>query len=383
MSGVFPITVKTFQGLEAVLAEEMRALGLGAVKPGLRSVTARTDWAGLIKANCWLRTAVSILRPLHHAIATDTDELYARTRDVDWTKHFRVNQTFAIRFTVHSSYFTHSQYAALRVKDAIVDQFQEQFGQRPNVDTKRPHIRIDLHIDRNQVTWSLDSSGEPLFKRGYRQVTGPAPLNEALAAGMILLSGWDKKTPFWDPMCGSGTLPIEAALMAYDLPPQLLRRRYAFQSWPGFPSAVFEQEIRQFPEPPEYPLVRIIGSDKLFTMIKKARTNAANIGLENLISFRPTAMQDHPALREPHWIVMNPPYDERLPEKNIVAFYREIGDKLKTDCAGSTAWILSASKQALKKIGMRATEKIPLKNGPLDSSFRAYNLFPAREAPAE
>lgn len=375
MPNTFPITVKTFQGLEQVLADEMTALGLEDVKPGLRSVTARTDWTGLIKANIWLRTAVSVLRPLHHAVATDTDQLYERTRDIDWTKHLRVNQTFAIRFTVHSHHFTHSQFAALRVKDAIVDQFQEQFDQRPNVDTKRPHIRIDLHIDRDQVTWSLDSSGEPLFKRGYREITGPAPLNEALAAGMILLSGWDKKTPFWDPMCGSGTLPIEAALMAYDIPPQYLRRRYAFQSWPGFPKEIFEKEVRQFPEIPEHPSLRIIASDKLFTMIKKARTNAGNLGMDHLISFRPMEMQEHPALREPHWIIMNPPYDERLPEKNIVAFYREIGEKLKTDCSGSTAWILSASKQALKKIGMRANQKIELKNGPLDSSFREFHLY--------
>lgn len=375
MPHLFPITVKTFQGLEAVLSQEMLALGLEDVKPGLRSVSARTDWSGLMKANIWLRTAVSVLQPLHHAVATDTDQLYERTRDVDWSKHLRINQTFAIRFTVHSHHFTHSQYAALRVKDAIVDQFQEQFGQRPNVDTKRPHIRIDLHIDRDQVTWSLDSSGEPLFKRGYREITGPAPLNEALAAGMILLSGWDKKTPFWDPMCGSGTLPIEAALMAYEIPPQFLRRRYAFQSWPGFPKEVFEKEIQHFPEIPEHPSHRIIASDKYFTMIRKARTNAANLGMDHLISFRPMTMQEHPPLREPHWIVINPPYDERLPEKNIVAFYREIGDKLKTDCTGSTAWILSASKQALKKIGMRANQKIELKNGPLDSSFREFQLY--------
>ncbi len=375
MATDFPITVKTFKGLEEVLAQEMHALGLSGVQPKLRSVVARTDWPGLIKANIWLRSAVSILRPLHHAKATNPEELYARTQDIDWTKYMRTNQTFAIRHTVHSSHFTHSHYAALKVKDAIVDQFQDQFGQRPSIDTKRPHLRIDLHIDRDQVTWSLDSSGEPLFKRGYREITGPAPLNEVLAAGLLLLSGWDKRTPFWDPMCGSGTLPIEAALMAYDLPPQLLRRRYAFQQWPGFPKAVFEREIQHLPEVPEQPSVRIIASDKLFTMIKKSRSNAANLGLDRLIHFRPMSMQEHPPLREPHWIILNPPYDERLPEKDIVAFYREIGDKLKSDCSGSTAWILSASKQALKKIGMRANQKIELKNGPLDSSFREFHLY--------
>lgn len=375
MAATFPIVIKTLQGLEEVLATEMQSLGIQQVRPKLRSVAGVTDMEGLMRANLWLRTALFVLRPLHHYVAKNTDQLYAGARDIDWTQLMEVRHTFMIRATVHSPLFTHSQFAALRVKDAIVDQFQEKTGQRPNVDTKRPHLRIDLHISRDRVTISLDSSGEPLFKRGYRLHTGPAPLNEVLAAGMILQSGWEGNRPFWDPMCGSGTLPIEAALIAYGLPPQLIRQKFAFQFWPWYDKVLFQKITAAFPVIPDIPEVRIKGSDKMFSIIKKARANADALGIAHLIDFHPMPIEDHPALDRPHHIIINPPYDERLPEQHIVRFYRMIGHKLKTEAPGSTAWIISANKQALKKIGMKAHRKIPLKNGPLESSFREYLLY--------
>lgn len=371
----FPITVKTFQGLEDVTAAEMRSLGMSEVRTGTRVVYGMGNQELLYKANIWLRTALFILRPIHTGTMNSPQELYDVGRQVDWSKWMSVKQSFAIRHTVRSKVFDNSTFAALKLKDAIVDHFRDNTGQRPSINKDRPAISIDLHVDRDRVTISLDSSGEPLFKRGYRELTGVAPINEALAAGLILVSGWDKKTPFLDPMCGSGTLPIEAALIGYNLPPQLHRWQYAFQRWPDYDAALYKSLREAIPEIPQLASLRIIGSDMDIGMVRKARQNAEKAGVAHLIRFSSTRWQDHPPLREPHHIVTNPPYDERIQENDIVELYRSIADKLKKDAHGSTAWIFSASKKGLKRIGLKHNRKLSLHNGPLESEFREYQLF--------
>lgn len=369
-----PLTAKTLAGLEQVLAAELATLGWTDLTTGIRVVHGLGDPEALYRANLWARTAISLLYPITSFRAESPEQLYDGAKAVNWPAIFSLKKTFAIRSSVRSVNFRHSQFASLKVKDAIADRFRDELGSRPNVDPKNPHIQIDLHIDREQVHISLDSSGESLFKRGYRTETGPAPLNEVLAAGMVLLAGYDGTVPFLDPMCGSGTLPIEAALISAGLPPGYHRQRYAFMGWNNFDRELWQRLRDEVPVPSEFPRVSITGGDKNVFVINKARKNLAALPLERYVRWVVGDFRQLDAPEGKGIIVINPPYDERLEQERVTDFYRSIGDKLKRDFPGWTAWILSGHKQALKQIGLAAHTKLDLFNGGIECSFREYRI---------
>jgi len=363
-------------GLEAVLAKELTAMGAKNVQQLTRAVQFSGDKKLLYRANLELRTALRILKPFESFKTKHENHLYKKMRGIDWENYLSLDTTFAINAVTSSKYLTHSKYVALKTKDAIVDQFRDKYGQRPSIDLKNPDFRIDIHISRdNLCTISLDSSGTSLHKRGYRVQAVEAPLNEVLAAGMILLSGWKKDCAFIDPMCGSGTLPIEAAYFAYNIPPQLYRDDFGFKKWKDYDADLWatvkreaEQRIQDF----DYP---ILGFDQEFQALKVASQNVVAAHLEGKVEIDVARFErlDPPA--EEGLIIMNPPYDERLSVADTEAFYQSIGDQLKQSFAGYTAWIISSNKEALKNIGLRTSRKMTLYNGPLECKFQKYELY--------
>ena len=302
--------------------------------------------------------------------------LYRGVGQVDWSRYMDLSETFAIDPVVNSPIFRHSKFAALKSKDAIVDQFRRNFGRRPNVDVIHPHLRINLHIQGSQVSLLLDSSGDSLHKRGYREVSVDAPINEALAAGLILLTGWNGDRPLLDPMCGSGTLPIEAALIATNKAPNLMRKRFGFQRWKDYNEKLWS-EVRQQAKEKERNLdVPIIAGDKAMRAAKATEINAAAAGFtenEIQVHFKPFAKQTPPA--DKGLIIINPPYDERLQDKKINELYQKLGDWLKQGFIGWDAWVISSNFEALKSIGLRTSKKVILFNGPLECRFMHYELF--------
>lgn len=369
------LTIKTFAGLEEVLAQELETLGAEQVKIANRAVECRGDQALLYRANYRLRTALRILTPIRQFKARHDNTLYRQVQKINWEDYIDLEHTFAIDATVHSPHFRHSKFAALRAKDAIVDQFRKKTGRRPNIDVHNPSLRLHLHISNENCTLSLDSSGEALYKRGYRLDSLEAPINEVLAAGLVLVSGWQRDCPFLDPMCGSGTIPIEAALYAYNLPPQIAREQFDFMKWRDYNAELWQQiktealaEARDFTYP-------IYGFDKNFQAIRISQHNALAAHLEGKIEFarKPFEKLEPPA--ENGLIIMNPPYDERLSETNIGALYRAIGDRLKQAFSGYEAWIISSNIGALKQVGLRPSRKVTLFNGPLECKFQKYELY--------
>jgi putative N6-adenine-specific DNA methylase len=369
------MVAKTLHGLEDILAEELRALGAEDVVPGVRVVTFKGDKALMYKSNLYLRTAIAVLLPIHSFKARDEHQLYKGVQQIDWSTYLGLNETLAIHGVTSSDYFTHSQYAALKTKDAIVDQFRKNFGQRPSVDTFRPTLRINLHIRNDQCTLSLDSSGDPLFKRGYRNSRDEAPLNEVLAAGMIQLSGWDKKSNFIDPMCGSGTLPIEATMMALDIPPCIRRDEFGFERWADFDAEIWDEIYSVAKRKGDKLPFHIIGSDVSQQTLRKARNNMRSAPVGNNIKLAVKDMLDFSPPEGGGVVIMNPPYGERLEKEDINGFYESIGDQLKKNFSGYDAWIISSNMEALKHIGLRPSRKIQLFNGSLECSFRKYELY--------
>lgn len=365
---------KTFRGLEKVLADEIRNLGGENVFTGTRVVHFTGGRELLYRANFELRTALRVLKPFYTFNARNEDELYKGAYNFDWSDIIGRNKTFAIDGVLNSPYFNHSKYIALKVKDAVADQFRAKTGKRPDVDTADPDILINLHISEDRCNLLLDSSGDSLHKRGYRSATSPAPLNEVLAAGMIMLSGWDRKSVFIDPMCGSGTIPIEAALMAHNIPPGMYRKQFAFEKWPDFDRELFDNIYNlEYPEPEIIP--RIIGSDISPQAVEMSRTNARNAFLGKKIDFRISPFEDLPPPEGGGVIVTNPPYGERLKKENIIAFHTILGDTLKRNFQGYTAWVLSSNLEALKFIGLRPDKKTVLFNGPLECRFLKFSIY--------
>ncbi len=368
------MVAKTFRGLEYLLAGEIEAIGGENIRKGTRMVSFSGNKEVLYRANFQVRTALRILKPLFKFHAKNENELYRRAYSFDWSALFLNNNTFAIDGVLNSPYFNHSKYIALKVKDAIADQFRSKTGRRPDVDTENPDIRINLHISGDQCTLLLDSSGESLHKRGYRTESGPAPLNEVLAAGMIMLSGWDRKTTFIDPMCGSGTIPLEAAMMAHNIPPGIYRKQFAFQKWFDFDDMLFRKIYNQeYPENHISP--RIAGSDKSPRSIARARANARNAFLGKKIDFRISSFEDLVPPGDRGTLVTNPPYGGRLKQVNIKTIHSVIGDTLKKNFTGYTAWILSSNTEAIKSTGLRPERKIILYNGPLECRFVKYSIY--------
>lgn len=366
--------VKTMAGLEEVLATEIKAIG---VEPTVlkRAVRFDGELEHLYRANFELRTAIRVLQPVSVFHARTEDELYRKVGAVDWSEYMKLEDTLAVDAAVNSNYFRHSKYVALKTKDAIVDQFRHNTGRRPDVDINNPKLRINVHIGDDTVTLALDSSGASLHKRGYRLETLEAPINEVLAAGMILLSGWQRDSNFIDPMCGSGTLLIEAAMYAMHLPPQWQRNQFGFMSWSNFDRALWEKvkaEALAKKQPFEY---QLLGFDKDFKALSVSRRNAMSAGLEEKLEFQRSAFQRLTPPPGPGMVVMNPPYDERLGIDDVKQFYKEIGDRLKQAFSGYQAWIICSNPEAVKSIGLRSSRKYVLFNGPLECRYLGFDLY--------
>ncbi len=368
------IQIKTLFGLEEALAEEVKKLGGKNVEIKTRAVTCEGDLGFLYKINYSSRLAMKILVPIFEFRAFNEDKFYQKLLKFPWDEYLKLSQTFAIDATVHSERFRHSRFMTLKMKDAIVDFFEKKYHKRPNISTQNPEIKLNLHIDRDLVTISLDSSGEPLYKRGYRREQGEAPLNEILAAGMLHLAGWDGKGNFLDPMCGSGTLLIEAAMMAMELPAQIFRKGFAFQNWRNYDAELFKKikefriaRIKEFSG-------KIIGYDIDPKMLSHAKKNIENAEMEDVIEVRKQNFFESKKEVFPLLIVFSPPYDERISIKQD-DFYKKIGDTFKNKYPNTLAWLISSDLEAVKKIGLRPSRKIKLFNGKLETRFLQYEMY--------
>jgi len=376
MEHEFDIVAKTFKGLEDILASELTGLGAANVVKQRRAVAFTGDMRMLYKANFCLRTASRVLVPIASFRAKDADEVYARARETDWSLFMEVTSGFSIDSTVYSEEFRHSRYVTYRVKDAIADWWWERCGRRPSVQLTDPDLRINVHIAGTDVTLSLDSSGESLHKRGYRTANTEAPLNEALAAGMLLTAGWHGQSDFYDPMCGSGTLPIEAALIAHNIAPGVFRRGFAFEKWPDFQRELFEEIYND--DSAERPFEgHIYGSDASFYAVQTALKNVQSAGMRRCTDIRQIRIQElHDIKADGALVMINPPYGERLArDRDVQNLYRDLGTCLKHQFKGATAWILSSNEEALKCLGLKPARKLRLLNGDLDCQFNQYDLF--------
>lgn len=371
----FSLIAKTSSGLESVLAEELALLGAEGIEELTRAVSFTADTRLMYKANYHLRTALRILKPLIQFRAKDEDKLYDHVRQFDWSQLLSVDKTFAIDAVVSGKYFTHSQYIALKTKDAIADQFRDRFGKRPSVNVANPDLRINLHIQGDICNLLLDSSGESLHKRGYRVVVDKAPVNEVLAAGLVLLSGWRGETHFVDSMCGSGTIPIEAAMIAGNIPGGYYRDWFGFQRWADFDKELWNSILEEASDQMRDIEVEIIGSDRSAKAIDIARENVRKARLHKDIQlFRKPMEQFLPPVSD-GVLLINPPYGERLEEENINQLYTLIGNTLKHKYKGYKAWVISSDFHALKLIGLKPSRKIPVFNGPLDCRFVCFDIF--------
>ena len=372
----FYMLAKTMFGLEEILAEELRKLGAQNVKPMNRAVSFKGDKGFMYKANLNLRTALRVLKPIAHFQAHNEKELYRKLCEIDWTKFFDLDSTFATHATTHSEVFTHSKYASLVMKDAIADTFRKKFDKRPNVDPETPDVSINLHIAKNTCTVSLDSSGESLHKRGYKKFNSIAPLNEVLAAGVILMSEWDKNSDFLDPMCGTGTILIEAAMIARNIAPNLNRSFFSFEKWKDWDENLFElveksvlNKIIEFDH-------KFYGFDISNSMIKKAEKNIeisqVDVDIEVFTKdFLKSSKDDNDDL----FIIINPPYDKRI-SADVKILYKSIGDTLKNNYQFSNVWLITANLEAIKSIGLKASKRIKLFNANLESRLLNYEIYP-------
>ena len=374
MEQTFEMIAKTFQGLEEVLAAELTALGADNIALGRRMVSFTGDKEMLYRANFCLRTALRVLKPVKHFDAADADAVYEAVKDVKWEDYLDSAQTFAVDATVFSEEFRHSKFVAYRVKDAIADYFREKTGKRPSVSITNPDVLLNIHIAQTQCTLSLDSSGESLHRRGYRQEAVEAPLNEVLAAGMILLTGWKGECDLIDPMCGSGTIPIEAALIARNIAPGVFRQGYAFENWPDFDADLLERIYNDDSQEREF-AHKIYGYDNSIkaNAIAQRNVKAAGVGRDIVLKVQPFQQFGQP--QEKSLIITNPPYGERISSTDLLGLYQMIGERLKHAFAGNTAWILSYRDECFDQIGLKPSARIPLQNGGLDCEFRKYEIF--------
>lgn len=369
------LIAKTMAGLEGVLASELLEIGAGDIQQTARAVHFEGNAEVMYRANFELRTALRILRPIAEFTAKDEATLYRHVFDIDWREYMEVDNTFAVDAVTWSETLRHSKYVALKTKDAIADRFRKETGRRPNVRVEDPDLLVHIHINGIKATVALDSSGVSLHRRGYRTHGGVAPLNEILAAGMILLTGWQADRPFLDPMCGSGTLLLEAALMAGHIPPQWQRKKFAFQQWKDYQPEVWERVRRHALAQTTTNWPPILGYDRDFRALRIAEDNIAAAHLSEKIHLEKMPFEQLNPPSGPGLVVMNPPYDERIPLEQTALFYKRIGDLLKQRYAGYDAWVLSANLEALKQIGLHPSRKITLFNGPLECRFLKFSLY--------
>ena len=372
--GEFEIIAKTFMGLEPVLAGELARMGAKDISQGRRMVSFTGDKELLYRANFQLHTAIRILKPVKHFKALSADDVYEGVKAVDWSPYIGLDKTFAVDSVVFSEEFRHSKFVAYKVKDAIVDQFRERTGKRPNISITNPDIRLHIHIADDQCTLCLDSSGESLHRRGYRQESVEAPLNEVLAAGMILMTGWRGETDFIDPMCGSGTLLVEAALIARNMAPGLFRKEYAFEKWPDFDAELFDKIYNDDSQEQEFHH-HIYGYDVDIKAVHTARLNVKAAGLSADITVEERDFKDFAQPSQKSIIVTNPPYGERISTPDLLGTYKMIGERLKHQFIGNDAWILSYREECFDQIGLKPSIKIPVFNGSLECEFRKYQMF--------
>lgn len=368
------LIAKTLYGLEKVLSEELIDLGAGNIQIANRAVYFEGDMSLLYKVNYCARTALSILMPIADFRIRSKDDLYKAGTKIEWDRYMDADDTFSIVPVINSPHFGHTGYAGLILKDSIADTFRKQTGRRPSVDTDNPRLLINLHISNDQVTVSLDSSVIPLFKRGYRQEQSVAPLNEVLAAGILLLSGWNAASVFKDPMCGSGTFPIEAALIACKIPPGKFRKFFGFHRWRDFDEDLFQKVILENNSKIQSSPVKISGSDISEETLQFAKINVDRAGLNDVISLRVSDFKDLQS-SEGGFVFMNPPYGQRIQPEEIDALYSMIGSTLKHNFPGSTALLISSNKESLKHVGLKPKEKHVLFNGALECILVKYEMY--------
>ena len=373
----FEMIAKTFQGLENVLAEELTQLGANNIKIGRRMVSYTGDQEMLYRSNFCLRTAIRVLKPIKHFRATSADEVYEAVKAIDWTQYLSNDTTFAVDSVVYSTEFRHSKFVAYKVKDAIVDQFRENTGNRPNIRVSNPDIQLNMHIAEYDCTLSLDSSGESLHRRGYRQEAVEAPLNEVLAAGIILMTGWRGETDFIDPMCGSGTLPIEATLIARNIAPGVFRKSFAFERWADFDAELFDKIYNDDSQEREF-LHHAYGYDNNRAAVAIAGQNVKTAGLTNDITIEFQDFKDFTQPAEKSIIVTNPPYGERIKPEDLLGLYKMIGGQFKHQFVDNEAWVLSYREECFDAIGLKSSLKVPLYNGSLECELRKYQMFSGR-----
>ena len=370
------ITAKTFAGLEELLAQELKDIGADDVEVIIRGVKFRGDTKMMFKANYLCRTALRILKPIGVFEVRNEKDLYSKLKNIDWTKVFNNDQTFIVNANLFHSELSHSHYVELRTKDAIVDQFREKTGKRPWVGREDADIFIDVHISHNKCTVSLDSSGESLHQRGYRIAADKAPINEVLAAGMVKLSGWKGDKDFYDPMCGSGTIPIEAAMLGMNIPSGYYRKKYAFMSWADFDKELWNEVKEQEDLNMTDLECNIFASDRSDKAIMIAKRNFKNAGLHKDIELKVQYFDSIQPAEKKGILVFNPPYGKRLEEKgDIFKLYRGIGDVLKQSFTGFEAWIISSNIDAVKFIGLRPSARITLFNGPIETKFIKFEMY--------
>lgn len=369
-------------GLEEVVAGEARALGAEEVRARVRGVSCAAPASFRYRANLWLRAAIRVLEPILRAEVDSPESLYDAVRSVDWSRYLTVKQRLSVDARVRDSALTHSGYAALRVKDAIVDQFRDRFGARPNAGPTGADLPLSLHLHRNRMTLSRDTSGETLHKRGYHEVQVRSPLNEALAAGILEITGWDRASPLADPMCGSGTFPIEAAMMAAGMAPGLARPGWPFEAWPDFDAAEWSRARaeakgkarRSLPFP-------IFASDHHAGALDLARKSARTAGVEGMIRFSVGDVADFNPDPRPGLLVMNPPYGKRLDAgEDLEGLYRKIGSMLRR-FRGAKAWVLSGARELTRFIGLRASRHVDLMNGDIECRLLRYEVFEGPPGP--
>ena len=388
----FRMVAKTFKGLEPVLAQELTELGADEVQIERRAVSFSGDKALMYRANLCLRSALRVLVPIRSERLKvkgerlkPEDWLYEVAKSIDWSRYMGAETSFAIDATVYSETFRNSRFVTYRVKDAIVDWWKEKAGKRPNVSVSEPELFINVHIANETLTVSLDSSGESLHKRGYRVATTEAPINEVLAAGMLLTAGWKGQSDFYDPMCGSGTIPIEAALIARNIAPGVFRKSFAFEKWPDFDEELWSEIYNDDSHEREF-THKIYGSDASFYAVQQAQKNVKSAGVAKDVELRQIRMEElkvesrkskvESEGAEGALVMINPPYGERLASnKDMEELYGKIGTALKHRFTGATAWIISSNDAAMKCIGLKPAKKMQLLNGELDCRFNKYELF--------
>jgi putative N6-adenine-specific DNA methylase len=374
-SGDFEIKVTTFFGLEEVLEKELHQLGGKDIVPFKRGVSVVGDLGFLYKINLCLHTALKVIIPIVKFEANNEQELYDNIKLIEWERFISNTDTIMIEGVTNSEIFTHSLFVSQKVKDGIVDRFREKTGSRPDVDLIHPAFKVYVHIFKNEVSLHLDSSGDPLYKRGYRSDINEAPMKEVLAAGLVKLSGWEKHLQLIDGMCGAGTIAIEAALWANNIPPGYYRKEFGFMKWQNFDETlyetIYESSINKIKNEP----VEIIANDIDNPTLKKAITNTKNAKVDDVVSCINQSFFDITPTRKGGVIILNPPYGERMPVNEIEKLYKEIGDKLKKDFKGFSAWIISSSPEAIKSIGLRPSRRIHLFNGSLECRFLKFDLY--------